>query len=43
MQTSLEIRTANISDALAISELVCSVAHRCLGADVSAFVNTIAA
>jgi GNAT superfamily N-acetyltransferase len=41
MQIPLEIRTAHISDALAISELVHRVAHGCLGADAAAFVNTI--
>jgi GNAT superfamily N-acetyltransferase len=41
MQIHLEIRTAHISDALAISELVHRVAHGCLGADAAAFVNTI--
>lgn len=41
MQTPLEIRTAHISDALAISELVHNVAHGCLGADAAAFVSTI--
>lgn len=41
MQTLVEIRTAHISDAPAISELVNEVAHGCLGADAAAFVSTI--
>ena len=41
MQISLEIRTANIADASAISELVHSVAQSCLGTDAPPFLNTI--
>jgi GNAT superfamily N-acetyltransferase len=41
MPIPVEIRTAHISDALAIAKLVHRVAHHCLGADAAAFVNTI--
>jgi GNAT superfamily N-acetyltransferase len=41
MQIPLEIRSAKLTDASTISELVCSVAQSCLGDDATPFLNTV--
>ena len=41
MRIAIKIRPPHLSEAEAISALVCSVAHACLGQDASAFVSTL--